>query len=255
MTSRMPFRPRAGLLLPLLAALLQPGSLRAQPASVFANAAGSLRLDATPLLQVTGRPPQPGSVEAATDRAILFWLQDSRTPEMEANSWLTLERDPIFFSRALGLDMVKLTPSLNAGLRSFLKPVDALMGTIKTTTNRRRPYLQYPDLRPCLPFEDSPSFPSGHSTWYRAASELLADLLPERRQRLLAVGHHAGASRVLCGVHFPSDVEAGQRLGAAAARQVIASPQWRSFRDDPALQRELQLLRQVPETSLPLLVR
>jgi len=174
---------------------------------------------------------------------------------MEANSWLTLERDPIFFSRALGLEIVKLTPRLNAGQRSFLNTVDLGMGGIKTSTNRLRPYQQYAEIRPCLPREDSASFPSGHSTWYRAASELLTDLMPERRQRLLVVGFHAGASRVMCGVHFPSDVEAGQRLGAAAAPQVIASPEWRAFRSNPEIQKELQRLRAVPEASLPLLVR
>ncbi|MEB3170110.1 MAG: phosphatase PAP2 family protein [Synechococcaceae cyanobacterium] len=239
----------------LWAALGLPAGLRAEPNRSVDHAAGSLRLEAAPLIRITGAPPRPGSQEASSDRAILLWLQQARTPEMEANSWLTLERDPIFFSRALGLDMVKLTPRLNAGLRSFLETVDQVLAGIKKTAGRLRPYQQYAEIRPCLPSEDSASFPSGHSTWYRAASELLADLLPERRQRLLAVGLHAGASRVMCGVHFPSDVEAGQRLGAAAAAQVIASPQWRAFRDNPGIQSELQRLRAVPEASLPLLVR
>jgi hypothetical protein len=50
-------------------------------------------------------------------------------------------------------------------------------------------------------------------------------------------------------------VEAGRRLGAAAALQIIASPQWQALRSDPALQKELRLLRSVPQESLPLLVR
>ncbi|MEI8251753.1 MAG: phosphatase PAP2 family protein [Synechococcus sp. ELA057] len=239
----------------LVLLLLQCPAGLAAPATGQEGAAGSLQLDAAPLIKVAGRPPQPGSVEAATDLAILQWLQNTRTPEMESNSWLTLERDPIFFSRALGVDMVKLTPRLNAGLRSFMGPIDAVTGMIKKQTARPRPYQQYALIRPCLPREDSQSFPSGHSTWYSAASELLADLLPERRERLLAVGFHAGASRVMCGVHFPSDVEAGRRLGAAAAVQILASPQWQAFRSDPALQKELQRLRSVPQDSLPLLVR
>jgi len=244
-----------GLRLPLALVLLQASAGLAAPATGLEGAAGTFQLDAAPLNKVAGRPPQAGSVESATDLAILQWLQSTRTPEMEANSWLTLERDPIFFSRALGIDMVKLTPRLNRGLRSFMGPIDAVMGVIKKQTARPRPYQQYASIQPCLPREDSQSFPSGHSTWYSAASELLADLLPERRERLLAVGFHAGASRVMCGVHFPTDVEAGRRLGAASALQIIASPQWQAFRSDPALQKELQLLRSVPQESLPLLVR
>ena len=255
----MTMRPKAKFsckaLLLLLMAVGSQQQMGAQTVQAFDQAAGTLRLDTTRLVSITGQPPPTGSVEASNDRAVLLWLQNTRTPEMESNSWLTLERDPIFFSRALGIDMVKLTPKLNSGLRSFMAPMDEVLGTIKKATNRPRPYQQYTDLRPCLPREDSASFPSGHSTWYRAASELLADLLPVRRQRLLQVGFHAGASRVMCGVHFPSDVQAGQRLGAAGAQQIISSPQWRAFRDNPQIQAELQRLREVPETTLPLLVR
>ena len=120
---------------------------------------------------------------------------------------------------------------------------------------RIRPYLAHPDLQPCLPPEGTGSFPSGHAVWFRATAELLADLLPERRERLELVGRQGGANRVLCGVHYPSDVEAGQRFGAAAARQIIASPQWRAFREDPSLQQELVRLRATEQKALPPLVR
>jgi len=120
---------------------------------------------------------------------------------------------------------------------------------------RIRPYLAHPDLQPCLPPEDTGSFPSGHAVWFRTNAELLADLLPERRDRLQQVGRQGGANRVFCGVHDPSDVEAGQRLGAEAARQIIACPQRRAFRSDPRLQQELGRLRNVPQRMLPMLVR
>jgi acid phosphatase (class A) len=91
--------------------------------------------------------------------------------------------------------------------------------------------------------------------WFRTTAELLADLIPERRERLDHVGRQGGANRVLCGVHYPSDVEAGQRIGADAALQIIASPQWRAFRQDPALQAELKRLRAVPAQALPPMMR
>lgn len=71
----------------------------------------------------------------------------------------------------------------------------------------------------------------------------------------LAVGLHGGARRVICGVHYPSDVEAGQRLGRAAALQLLAAPHWQAFQQDPQVQAELRLLRQLPDGALPLLVR
>lgn len=91
--------------------------------------------------------------------------------------------------------------------------------------------------------------------WFRTTAELLADLMPERRDRLDVVGRQGGANRVYCGVHYPFDVEASQRLGAEAARQIIASPQWRAFREDPSLQKELMGLRATEPKALPPLVR
>ena len=61
-------------------------------------------------------------------------------------------------------------------------------------------------------------------------SLLLADLLPERRERLLQVGRQGMAASVTCGMHYPSDVEAGQRLAEAVALQIIGSLQWKQFK-------------------------
>jgi len=246
-------------LLPVLAWLLvSVPSVLADDSVVSGRAvdpARGVHLDRKALRDVVGQPPTPGSELASNDLAILLWLQNSRTPEMASNTWLFLERNPMEFSRALGIDMLKQAPLITAGVKAFLKPLDVVLGEIKREIGRPRPFLQYSEIRPCLPREDSASFPSGHSTWYRASAELLADLIPERRERLLSVGDHGGVSRTLCGVHFPSDVMAGQRLGAAGARQLINTPQWRAFRADPAVQAEVQRLRAVPKESLTLLTR
>lgn len=247
-------RRRVPLLLLLAIALQVPAPLPAHADSAAAPAAG-LRLDQRQLLEVTGQAPTPGSAVEAQDLAILLWLQRYRSPEVVAATWLLLDRSLNAFSNAVGAELGHATPVLTEGLHAFLAPVNDAYRDIKKQRGRVRPYLAHPELRPCLPAEDTPSFPSGHAVWFRTTAELLADLLPERRQRLEQTGRQGGANRVLCGVHYPSDVEAGQRLGAAAAQQIIASPQWRAFRRDPRLQAELTRLRAVPAEALPPLVR
>jgi len=250
---------RLSALLPALALLVsplaapQPG--RAGPGDQAPGIAAGLRLDPAALERITGTPPTPGSREEAADLAVLLWLQRFRTPEMVAATWLMLDRHVSTFSSAVGAELGGSTPALKAGLESFMAPVSAAYGGIKRQQARVRPYLAHPELRPCLPPEGTGSFPSGHAVWFRATAELLADLLPERRERLELVGRQGGANRVLCGVHYPSDVEAGQRFGAAAARQIIASPQWRAFREDPSLQKELLRLRAPGQEALPPMVR
>jgi len=227
----------------------------ATAAGVASDATAGLVLELPPLLRLAGLPPEPGSRALEDDLAILRWLQANRTPQMVASTWTMLGRDPTVFSPAIGVDMAKTTPRIETALRQFLALVDAACNQIKNRIRRPRPYLSHGDLHPCLPPETGFSFPSGHSSWYTAAGHLLADLLPERRERLLELGGHGAASRVMCGVHYPSDVAAAQRFAAAAAAQIIASPQWQRFRRDPAVLAELAQVRQARQEALPLLVR
>lgn len=221
----------------------------------FAAHASEPALQMAPLRAVVGSPPGPGSAAERDDLAVLTWLQRYRTPEQVASAWLLLDRNPLMFSRALGLDMGKSTPAITNGLRPLLALVDGATSEFKNTFRRPRPYVSHPQLKPCLPPESGFSFPSGHATWYAAAAELLSALVPERLERLQQVGNHGGAARTMCGVHYPSDVEAGLRLGRAAAAQILASPEWRIFRSDPSVQAEIELIRAVPSEALPQLVR
>lgn len=219
--------------------------------SPVAGAETGLQLNLEALKAATGLPPKPHSLAADNDLAILLWLQAHRTPDQIAKSWLLLDRNVVQFDRALGIDMTRSTPTLVRGLTSFLKLVDGAKNTIKNSVKRPRPFVSHPEISVCLPPEDGWSFPSGHSTFFRAAALLLADLVPDRKERLMAVGRLGGTSRTVCALHYPSDVEAGQRLGGAAALQILASPQWQQFKQQPGLQKEVQLLRQVPLSQLP----
>lgn len=230
----------------MVAGLAAPLASRAE-----APSATAVVLNPDPLSQVVGLPPAPGGALAREDLAILLWLQGVRTPEMASNTWLFLEHNLDTFSRALGVDVVKTTPQIYEALNSFLNPVVAVKDSLKHRYQCPRPYVSHTQIQPCLPLEQSYSFQSGHATWYRVASELLSDLVPERRERLVAVGSHGGNSRVLCGVHYPSDVKAGQRLGVEAAAQLIASPQWKLFKANPAVIAEVEAIRKVPTSALP----
>ena len=223
-------------------------------ATSMESPSAGLQLNLPALLARTGKPPEKGEAMAADDIAVLHWLQRHRSPQLIANSWLLLDRNLNNFSLSLGVDMAKTTPALLRGLEPFLSIVDAAKENIKDIFKRPRPYEVDATIIPCLPKESGWSFPSGHSAYYRATAELLADLLPERRERLLHVGLMGGTSRNLCAVHYPSDVEAGQRLGEAAASQIIASDQWRRWKATASVQAELKMLRAVKQEILPIIV-
>ena len=58
------------------------------------------------------------------------------------------------------------------------------------------------------------SFPSGHSANIGALFVALALLFPRFRLGFISIGLWLGATRVIIGVHYPSDVVAGLALGA-----------------------------------------
>ncbi len=88
--------------------------------------------------------------------------------------------------------------------------------------NRARPSDLDHNLATAVDVPDSPSYPSEHAAAAWAAAEVLAALLPSEAQSFRDMADQAGRSRVLAGVQYPSDVEAGAALGRKVAEQVIA---------------------------------
>jgi acid phosphatase (class A) len=84
----------------------------------------------------------------------------------------------------------------------------------------------------------SPSYPSGHATVGAMMAILLAQMVPEQRDALFALGWDYGEARIVSGVHFPSDVEAGRILGTMLVGVMQQDARFR--RDFAASRRELR---------------
>ncbi len=72
------------------------------------------------------------------------------------------------------------------------------------------------------------SYPSGHAAFGIACAIVLAQMVPEQRAALFARGRVYGESRVVVGAHYPTDVEAGYRVGTAAAAVMLRNPRYQS---------------------------
>lgn len=66
-----------------------------------------------------------------------------------------------------------------------------------------------------------PAYPSGHSTYSGAASELLSFFFPDYREELDRLADNIGIARLWAGVHWRSDHTAGNKLGRTVACLVI----------------------------------
>jgi len=85
------------------------------------------------------------------------------------------------------------------------------------------------------------SYPSGHSTAGWAWALVLSELAPDRADAVLARGRAYGQSRVVCNVHWESDVIEGRTMAAAVVAKLHADPAFRA--DMEAAKGELAAVR------------
>jgi len=172
-----------------------------------------------------GHFPPAGSDGAKADLAILLWMQRTRTPGQIRRAVSEVKLHLGVFSEVTGKDLESpdfpLTQALAEDLQKAVRQVTA---PLKAQFARPRPYDAFHAIQPAVSREPSFAYPSGHSTWGMAEALLLAELQPERREAILDRGRQVGYDRVLGGVHYPSDVDAGQVLGPVIAHAWLAEP-------------------------------
>ena len=85
-----------------------------------------------------------------------------------------------------------------------------------------RPPQLDPELKPVFPPPNHPSYPAAHGCFSTAAATVLAAVFPRDAERLLAQGAEAAEARVWAGIHYRTDIDAGQTLGRQVGERVIA---------------------------------
>jgi membrane-associated phospholipid phosphatase len=91
----------------------------------------------------------------------------------------------------------------------------------KIKYKRKRPHDLDPLVKPVINAPLTYSYPCEHSVTAAAAATVLVYFFPEKADSILQMAHAASQSRVDAGVQFPSDVEAGWKLGEQVAKQII----------------------------------
>ena len=186
------------------------------------------RVPPTDWVALVGAYPGAGSEAERGDTAILLWLQRTRTHEDSLRVQGEVVPRAGLFSGAAGADLdsgrFPLTLALIVAAGNDLHEP---MTGVKRHFARPRPYVEDPRIKPAVPMESSYAYPSFHAGWGVLVAAILADLAPSRREMLIERGRQMGNDRVVAGVHHPSDVVAGQRLGEALAAAWLQTPERR----------------------------
>ena len=95
---------------------------------------------------------------------------------------------------------------------------------LKRRLVRERPFASHAGVRAVTRPLDRYSFPSGHTLHAVAFQTLLGGYFPELAPIVLPFVISVAASRVVLGLHYPSDVAVGALIGWSLAKVSLAVP-------------------------------
>jgi acid phosphatase (class A) len=193
-------------------------------------------------------PAAPDSAQTRAELAGLLDIQRTRTPADVAAAQADRKKDVARFYAALGID-AEHPPDLPQ-LESLVNDVEHDIGpyvrAAKNRFKRLRPYEIEPKLEPCIDdVQGDLSYPSGHATYGYVVAKVLSQLVPERQPILDRRADEFARQRMVCGVHFPSDLEAGRKGAQWLASHLEDEPAY--IRDANAAMKELRAALNLPE--------
>lgn len=220
----------AAFALLLLAACASPASPQAvQPARPTAPERNpAVQVDALLFL------PPPPAANGALERAERDIVRGPWSAERRAQALADNAIDPFAaFGSVLGPDFTAQNfPATLALLTRAGRAAGYAGDPVKFRDQRPRPFLTDSAITPCI--EDTPalrasfSYPSGHAALGFGWALVLAEIAPAHADAIIERGRDFGWSRVVCGVHYPSDIDAGRIVAAGAIARLHADPDFQT---------------------------
>ncbi|KAA0874491.1 phosphatase PAP2 family protein [Nitrincola tapanii] len=158
----------------------------------------------------------------AADTRIFFWISGYRhRPLIGLTSRFCSRAGDGFLYAILGVLLALHEEALGwlflqTGLLAYALELPAYL-LLKNTIQRDRPCDRHQDFQALIRPSDRFSFPSGHAAAAFVFATLISVVYPDWTWLALGFAWAVGCSRVLLGVHYPSDILAGALLGSLMA--------------------------------------
>jgi acid phosphatase (class A) len=171
--------------------------------------------------------PPPGQEQGKLDVAGVEYFQAARRAvDCDRSTYEATTSVERFFGPKFGplnAPELALWGELLGRVLADTEKIDALE---KVIWRRPRPPIDHPEIRACVPLPQSSGYPSGHSTEAHVLALVLTSLDPSRAGDFEARAEQIGQDRVIAGVHYPTDVEAGKALARIVFRELEKSPEF-----------------------------
>lgn len=137
------------------------------------------------------------------------------------------------FSEPMGITISQeTTPTLYKMLGDLLvDSADNATKTAKEAYMRERPFVFFGN-HTCQPVNEEErlrkngSYPSGHTSYGWTVALVLAQMAPSHAEAIIKRGYEFGQSRMICGAHWQSDVDAGRIVGAVEYSRLQTLPKF-----------------------------
>ena len=194
-------------------------------------------------------PPEEGSVAFALDQEYAKKAVESKDTARfilaTSDAELNFPAAARSFESTLGIEISETkTPKLYILMRRVLTDAALSTYTAKNYYKRKRPFMVN-NTPVCTPADTAflrkdGSYPSGHTAIGWAWALIFCEIFPAKTDTILKRGYEFGESRVICNVHWHSDVEMGRLMGAAAIARLHANPNF--LKDLAAAKEEIKKL-------------
>ena len=173
-------------------------------------------------------PPCLGSAVDNSDLAITLLVQNSRNKQQSEEAFLDKNYSIKLLTDVIDVNFEAKFPETFVLLKRADHDGSLINQKLKKKAHRMRPFVQHPEL--VLPLFEAPdfSYPSGHSSGAELQARLLGLAFPARQDDLLKRARQIADSRVIAGVHYTSDTEAGWHLGDLVFENLTSKEKFKS---------------------------
>ena len=218
----------AGLALGL--GLAMPASAQQRPYLLWLDGA---KLD---IAKIIGLPPAQNSPEGKAEFEQVQQITLNRTPEREQQAIADQRQALVNFLNGMDTGYIDNTHrEVRLLFREAQVELGILLKSVNRLTSRQRPFQLWAKTRvkPCPGARPvGTSFPSGHAATAALYAELLKAALPELSDKLEERVKSYDESRLICGFHYPSDLAAGDKVGRAVAKALLADQAFKARFDE-----------------------
>jgi len=180
------------------------------------------------LTKLLAPPPAQDSAQTKAEIKEILIFQESRTKQMAdfaaADQNITVYR----FADVLGDKFKKENlPLTTAFFDEVVENAKKIVDPAKNYWKRPRPYEADKRVNPCVNKPGNASYPSGHSTIGNLIAIILANMVPEKKEELFNRGLTFALNRVIGGVHYRTDIEAGRIAAALIAEDMFNNEEFK----------------------------